>query len=352
MDNTQSKQFSGLPVATLISDIHFSIQTLSLASAALTQAVNKSNELNIPLIIAGDLHDGKANLRGECVKAILDILEKCNQKPHVIVANHDRLNEKTPEHSLEFLRNTVHLVTGITAPIAGSWLIPYYSDVEELRKQLVNIKDLSGKGMPKRIIMHQGLNGSDSGEYIMDKSALEHDDIKDFRVISGHYHRRQDIKTGRPRQGGVGMFSYIGNPYTLGFGEANHPEKGFQILMEDGTLEFVPSMLRRHVILDVPMDMIQKGATIKAHLTANLADLLWIKVSGTREQLLTFKKEQLNLDRPFKLDLIPTDSDISKKDINLDMSQEAVLDTLIDSLPDSDERKTRLKELWRKSASN
>ena len=50
------------PIAVLISDIHYNINTLPVADAALRQAIAKANELDVVLIVTGDLHDTKANL--------------------------------------------------------------------------------------------------------------------------------------------------------------------------------------------------------------------------------------------------------------------------------------------------
>lgn len=348
MDNSQRKQSTGQRVAVLISDIHFDLNTLAPASAALTQAVNKANELDIRLVVAGDIHNSKANIRGECIKAILDILDECNKKPIVIVANHDLINEKGSAHSLEFLRNTTTLIEKPThVEELNSWCIPYHSNPDELRKTLSSIRDGS------RIIMHQGLQGSDSGEYIQDKSALNYEDVKDFRVISGHYHKRQDIKTGRPQKGAVGLFSYIGNPFTLGFGEANDPPKGYQILMDDGTLEFVSTNLRRHVIYNIDFSKLYTYPGVGIALQN---DLLWIKLNGTKEQLSTVTKQSVHniIKGPesFRLDLIPTDSTPDTTNAK-QLKDGELLDFMIDSMPNlSDERKTALKELWRGSASN
>jgi DNA repair exonuclease SbcCD nuclease subunit len=332
------------PVAVLISDIHYNINTLEVADAALRQAVDKANELEVPLVIAGDLHDTKANLRGECVQAMLETISRCDLDPYILVGNHDLINERSYNNSLEFLRNSASLVRNTCNSLnLKAWLIPYHSDVELLRERLKQIPAGS------TLIMHQGLNGSESGEYMQDKSALEFYDVKDFRVISGHYHRRQDIKTGRPRQGALGLFSYIGNPFTLSFGEANDPAKGFQILMDNGLLEFIPTNLRQHHIYEIEA----KDVGVRPTVAYNPNDLVWIKISGSKEELLSMTKtkvaEALSLNRDFRLELIQNEATPLNKTIKA-LNNDELLDTLIDSLAStSDERKTRLKELWRKS---
>ena len=93
--------------------------------------------------------------------------------------------------------------------------------------------------------MHQGIKKSGQSD-IIDPTALHAEDVAGLRIISGHYHRRETI----PLPDGSTIASFIGSPYTLTFGEANDPEKGFQILYDDGSLEFVPTNLRKHVIIE------------------------------------------------------------------------------------------------------
>lgn len=329
------------PRAVLISDIHFNMQTLKLAEASLNQAIDKANRLDIPLIIAGDLHDTKANLRGECVNTIIECFRRCYAPPYVLIGNHDKINEKSEDHSLKFLMPYAHIVD-YPMKAHGLELIPYFSDPEELRHYLKRLPENS------TIIMHQGVEGSNSGDYIQDKSAISESDVVDFRVISGHYHTRQDIKCGRPRAGAVGLWSYIGNPYTLGFGEANDPDKGYQILIDDGTLEFVPTNLRKHVVYETTQSQIDEGYISLKKI--NPGDLLWIKISGTREELSAVSKSNIantiKLDN-FRLDLVPIDV-VSQVNVTQNLTKELLLDSIINSLTNTSyERKERLKTMWK-----
>lgn len=330
------------PIAVLISDVHYSVHTLEVADRAMRLAITKANKLEVPLIICGDLHDTKANLRGECVKAIMDTLETADLQPYILRGNHDQINEKSIEHSLEFLRETAKVVTEPgrydveleTGEYHLGYLIPYYHDPEELKAYL--------KTIPKgsRLIMHQGVTNSNAGHYIQDKSAVDFEDVKDFQVISGHYHTRQRIITNSKQTGWLGTWSYVGNPYTLTYGETNDPSKGYQVLYDDGALEFVPTNLRKHVIWNEVI-----GQQIDQPSVSE-GDIWWIKVHGTREQLAGFNKSSIPTSMPFRLDLIPTD--IQAPAVNpVGKTQEAVLDSLIEGWQVSADQVTRLKQTWR-----
>ncbi len=322
------------PVAVLISDVHYNINTLKLADAAMRMAIDKANSLNVPLVVAGDLHDTKANLRGECVNAMVNTFKLCSEKPYLLVGNHDRINEKAFEHSLNFLEPYAQIY-GRTywCEDLDIGFFAYNHDPDDLRKHL----KLVDKG--STLIMHQGLTSSNMGDYIQDKSAINPEDVAGFRVISGHYHQRQTIKLPSG-----GKWNYIGNPYTTSWGEANDPPKGFQILMSDGSLEFVPTNLRKHVVIE--MD----GTKGIPH-NYNPGDLIWVKVKDTYENLKVYNRtvigKMLNLEgQPFKLDLIAINPETVYRNNNL--TQGPLLDSLIDSQTNTtDEKKARLKGLWK-----
>lgn len=332
------------PIAVLISDIHFSLPTLELADKALRLAIAKANQLEVPLIVAGDLHDTKANLRGECVNAIIAAFLTCNKPPYVLIGNHDKINEKSEAHALNFLSPYATIVNRFRYPKSHTdaddiALVCYHHDTDELRRHLNNYAGST-------IIMHQGILGSDSGEYMQDRSAISPDDVAGLRVISGHYHRRQTIALPDG-----GKWDYLGNPYSLNFGEADHPEKGFSVLMDDGSLEFVPTNLRRHYIIDVTIQELV-GAKRQVMFLGDEQDLVWAKIRGSKQQLGCLTKADvanvLEVKQPFRLDLIPTDAQLTASTASRQLSKGDLLDSLIDSLTDvSEERIKRLKAKWK-----
>ena len=314
------------PKAVLLSDVHYSVHTLLLADIATRQAIAKANVLNVPLIVCGDLHDTKANLRGECVAAMLNTFDLCQTPCYIIIGNHDLINERSSENSLEFLRDKALLIRTLTyVPEVGAYLVPYQNDVAVLRKIINTTKH-------RTLIMHQGIAGSDSGEYIQDKSALLPTDVAGFRVISGHYHKRQTIQL--PADG---VWDYVGNPYSLSYGEANDPPKGFQILKDDNSLVFVPTNLRRHAIINVDVD--------GPFPASNPGDLTWVKVTGTTDKLAKFDRKPWE---GCRLELIPVTTTVDQTLKQTSQSQSEMFDSIIDSMTVTDSvRKNRLKQMWK-----
>lgn len=332
-------------VAVLLSDAHFTVSTLELASQALRAGLHKAEELNVPLVIAGDTLDSKAVIRGEVANRLIEIFKemKYSQRCLMLVGNHDLLSEKSDEHSLNFLRPYVEIVQ---KPVYDrqleSWLVPYHSNPVEL---FMFLRDQCSPG--QRIICHQGVQGAAMGHYVVDKTSLPRESFADFRVISGHYHKAQDIKCGRPRRGAVGLFTYIGNPYTLSFAEAGDPSKGYAVLMDDGLLERIPLNLRQHVIIEADVNSLRHELYLGSPTGK---DVIWLKVTGPASELAKINKSELGKSlfghSNFKLDLIPTEAEASETD-TANLTNEQMVDSMIDELSETTNHKAYLKNLWR-----
>lgn len=343
------------PIAVLISDIHFNINNLPLASVSLKVALRKAEDINVPLVIAGDTNDTKAIIRAEVANAILGIVSQATVPIYALVGNHDLVNEKGSEHGLKYLTPYVDVVQSpVQVVLSGFslYLIPYYNSPEALQEVLAKIP----KG--STLIMHQGVQGAHMGEYVVDKTSLPKECFADFRVISGHYHRAQDIKCGRPRKGAVGLFSYIGTPYTTSFAEANDGPKGFQILSDDGLLTQVPTNLRRHMTFERTTEelarMMEDGPEGEYGAffgLVNKEDLVWLKVRGPQSELAKLKKKEVGLrtlgHANFKLDLIAAESAKVEETDAKPLSETDLLDKLIDGMEETDAQKKILKGLWR-----
>lgn len=321
-------------VAVFISDIHFTLKTLSVASAALTAALKKAEELGAPLIIAGDLHDTKAILRGECVKAIISIVKNAKVPVKVLVGNHDKIHEKSQEHALEFLRPYVDLIdsTRLIDEHFGSSIgfIPYQSTNEAFLNEIKQFK----RGT--LIVCHQGFKGAFMGEYVRDESSVDPKDVKEYPIISGHYHKHQCI----------GSVTYIGTPYTTSFAEANDGPKGFLVMNSNLWLKQVPTNLRRHVIIERTTDTVFD----KLVESTGKDDLIWLKVTGPSIELDKLNKKDIAkkviFHSNFKFDKISTD--VASASVDTDsLTDEEIMDALIDQDNQSVDNKNYLKELWR-----
>lgn len=318
-------------IAVCISDIHFNLQNLELASSALESALEHAKLLNIPLIIAGDLQDTKAIIRAEIANRLISIFSSYpTVQTYLLVGNHDLVNEKGSIHALNYLRpylNIIDFKVWIPDLFPNVLFIPYHSDNEDLTKFL---KEITPGTI---VIMHQGFIGAAMGDYIQDKTSVDPEDVKHLTVISGHYHRHQTI----------GTVTYIGSPYTISFGEANDGDKGFIVLNDDGTFTRVILGLRAHCIFNLSLD------NLSTSILPSDQDLVWVKLSGSYSELQKVNKKDLGENllghSNFRLELIPTDSKEIEQPKEL-MTDTQILDTIIDAESESDKQKQYLKELY------
>lgn len=308
------------PLFVAISDIHFNINTLEIASKSLKAARNKAEELNIPLIIAGDLNDTKAIIRAEVANAIIKILKPARIKVYILEGNHDKVNEKGREHGLNYLEPYAEIIDRprnipLNRPSIGDWdgwvtFLPYSSSPpDSLPTEYV---------LSKLVVMHQGFMGAFMGDYIQDKSSMSVDIVKDYTVISGHYHRHQTL----------GTVTYIGSPYTITFGEANDGPKGFLVVNTNGTFTREILKLRKHIIVERTLSDLETEVS-----SYNPGDLVRIKVKGTRQELNQVDKHALGLKlfghSNYRLDLIVEEStkEINK---NIDLTDNEIMLELIE----------------------
>lgn len=331
------------PLAVFISDVHYSLSTLQPAEASYRQAIDKAAELDVPLIDSGDLTNDKPILRAEVVNALLGTMQYARLRGVevvILVGNHSLINEKSRDHALNFL---APYATVIDQPMQylGFHFIPYQATIEAFENALSNVPPGA------TLIMHQGVSGSAAGEYAYDHSAISKEILAPFRTISGHYHRAQDIKCGRLQKDAIGLMSYVGTSYTITFSEADDGPKGFQILYDDGTLEKIPTHLRKHI--KVERDLNSLAYPIEGYQPG---DLVWLKVSGPSLELEKLKKrdiaESLCISESFKLDLIPTDSPQLEAEEQENKTEGEIMDALVDASAESAASKGLLKLLWRK----
>jgi len=327
------------PIAVLISDVHYSLSTLELADTAFTMAIDKAAELGVPLYDLGDITNDKANLRAEVMNKMIDTLEYAKRRKvqvTLLVGNHSLVNEKSKENALNFLHPYATIIADV-AFIDGRLLIPYQaSDLEAMGW-------LKSEGPGAVMFAHQGLTEALPGHYAMDHSAVhEKGIIYPITVFSGHYHNGQTIHLTRG-----GTWTYVGNPYTLTFGEANDTPKGFLVLMDDNSFERIPCNLRKHVVVE------RTVATAKDPIAGlNQHDLLWLKIRGNATDLATVDKDELGKihlgHANYRFEKILNTQDKIEAPVLEQASKSDILFQLIRETSESEESKTELVELARK----
>ena len=328
----KKKTVNKKPIAVLISDVHYTLNTLQVANSAFRSAIDKAVELGVPLIDGGDITNDKAIIRAEIANTLIDTMKYANSKglfPILLVGNHSLINEKGKEHALHFLEPYTRVVSSpVYMPGLGG-LIPYQSKSSDFLEAV--------KQFPKGsiVIGHQGTIGGQLGHYVKDESAFDPKLVKDWKVFLGHYHAHYSLQS----------TISIGNPYTLTlWGVQRTAIRVTYFCIATQSFDRVVLGLRKHVVVEQSID--QPLAPL-CNIGTN--DLVWVKLKGPKSEIALRPKDdvgkKLGLTN-FKLDKIYTDSiEVVHRADN--MSSHDLLDSLIDAGKDSDQTKKDLKLLWR-----
>ena len=265
-----------------ISDVHVSLKTLDVSLKVLSKAIAKCEELNVPLVIGGDLNDTKAVLRAEYVKELINLFKCSKQKIFVLIGNHDLINKAGYEHSLEFLNllPNVEVIDEnqiITFNDVKIGFIPYKNTQQEMRQAL---DEMRSSGI-KNLICHQGFFGAFMGDYVVDESSINPDELKDFdHVFSGHYHKHQFVSDN---------IMYFGSPFTINFSETMD-EKYFWVIQKDND-RLIPNGIltnvRSHKLAVWENEKPQEPKKFDKDT------ILKVLLRGTKEFVLSFKKEDI-----------------------------------------------------------
>lgn len=317
------------PLAVVISDVHYSLNTLSVADRAFKCALEKAEELGMPLIDCGDLTNDKAILRAEVVNTLVETFAHSKVPSYCLVGNHSLINEKSKEHALNFLWPYTSIIDH-PQELDGFYFIPYQANPEDFYAAI--------EQFPKGSIVfaHQGTIGGHMGDYIKDPSAIDPERIKDYKVFLGHYHRHYEN----------GNTVSIGNPYTLTFGEAYDGMKGYLVVYDDGSYEKVVLPLRKHHIIEISANNDDKMLATISNLNYGEDAIIWVKAHGTKSELSRISKQSFPGFNNFKLDLVPIEENIIKQEVQNKRPNE-LLDGIIDSLNEPQSVKIELKGLWK-----
>ena len=280
------------------SDLHGNLKNMEPFKIVIRRALAEARERQCPFYIGGDLNDTKAILRAEFVQFLMQsFIEYSDVEVIVLVGNHDACNHHNiTDHSLEFLKSLPNL-TVIDSPreIFSDWYaIPYYHRNEEILEQLQIAKD---KGY-RKILFHQGIMGAKQSEYILDKSSISLEDLKDFdRVLTGHYHSHQTL----------GNATYFGSPFSVSFAEANQDK--FIWAIEDGDeFKMIPIRPGARSHIQVTWDEGVEATHILPEHTKD--DIIKIVARGTKEFCLSINKEDIK--KQFNLENIQIVTEIAQ----------------------------------------
>lgn len=287
----------------VIGDLHLDKNNLDVAEKFFDFLDSRLSEeeaefSNIRLVFLGDNYHTKAIIRSEAQNFLIENLQsilkkhKTVDKIYIIVGNHDYNNMSCEEHALTPLKTIdLNRLIVVDHPIEDKefLLLPYYNSKEQFIKVL---KDHLSSAC-KYVFCHQGVEGFDYGNGILDRDGVSVKDLVNHNVdfIIGHYHKQQK----------VGNIFYLGTPFSHSFGEANQL-KGILEITNDKqefliTNEFIPC----HYKLKFSDDGFDKPSKqVLKYISED--DFVECQISCTKEFAKNFSKEKF-IESALKVDI-------------------------------------------------
>ena len=235
----------------LINDIHASKDNIPEFHANWDEAVNLCIERNVPeIIVGGDLWLSRSSQTLSTLLAVRQaIIKATNLGIDITLAegNHDKVDQESLlGYSHIFSEYPyVSVIDDYTALDYGTnltlYIMSYFPEDGSFEERLEYIVNNDFDSSRHNVLyIHEGINGALA---TANDKELPSKIFKDFdSVLVGHYHDRCKIK-------GTNI-EYIGSSRQHNFGEDE--EKGYTILFEDGSYEFVKNQANtRYKVMDL-----------------------------------------------------------------------------------------------------
>lgn len=243
-----NKQIAGI----LVNDVHLDKDNGELVKDIFHQLVNLCVERKTKTIFCGG--DVFTNRSGQPLSTLTDfkeILRMIGDKGitlHVIPGNHDKTDGNSEasyldvysEKCVKVYRNATWLSPAIGLNVL---FIPYFKD-EKWLDEFNGCNSWRDKTDKHIIITHSGFDGVMNNDGSEVESEIKPSLFKKYdKVLIGHYHNASTLSKN---------VIYTGSAYQNNYGE-NITDKGFTIVYNDSSLEFIPSEFPRYIkeVIDV-----------------------------------------------------------------------------------------------------
>ena len=230
-------------VAILANDIHLDKSNGVLVKDIFLQLIRLCREKKCDEIwIGGDVFTNRSGQPLSCLTVWKDILERLASESiaiRVIPGNHDK-TDADDERSYLDIYSKQYLYRHATCIVKDDMnivFVPYFKDekwLEEWHKadleRMVKLKSI--------LITHIGFDGVRNNDGTRVESIIKPSIFDDYdKVLIGHYHNASSV---------ADNVFYTGSAYQNNYGE-NITDKGFTIIYNDATTEFVPSHFPKYI---------------------------------------------------------------------------------------------------------
>lgn len=247
-------------IAVLGCDYHLDQTNIQLVWNVWQQHCDLCEKYSARMLLGGDIFTSRSGQPLSVLTAFKNMVWNLEERcilAQVIPGNHDKTDANSQQSYLDVynsLNIKLHSNSGVW--MQGEVLfgfIPYFGNdewIEQYECLEVNVNELLlngeiDKDMPRILITHMGVEGVRNNDGTTVSSPIKPSMFKNWdKVLVGHYHDASQI--------GDNIF-YTGSVYQNNYGE-NITDKGFTLIYNDGSIEFVPSEFPRYIKERVDVD--------------------------------------------------------------------------------------------------
>ena len=169
------------------------------------------------------------------------------------------------------------------------WFMSYFPETTTAPKILKEVSEMVDTNKINILCSHQGVNGGLSHDNATINKELPTEAFKVFNLtLLGHYHNANVVE-----HDGCHEIRYIGSSNATNYGEDN--EKGFTIIYDDGSIEFVNSEFPKYETISVEVDKVDGKwlSETKKHIKESGSNVRVI-VSGDESELKGIQKKKFS----------------------------------------------------------
>lgn len=263
-----------LDLFSIIGDPHITPDTLDLGQ----KLFDEVEEKGLPTIWLGDFLDLKEIIRGKCLNLLYNYFLNSKLQHIILIGNHDYFNLECEDHSLRSLSSlpNVTIIDSVRKhPTLPFVFFPYIHNKAKLKQELLKY---SGQGLVA--FGHFEILGFDFGNGAMceDQSITVHDFVGYKRVITGHFHKFQQMEN----------ITYPGTPFSHSFGEANQDKVIGTYKLSTDELILTATKFPRHLSHRMDFSKANYKKKLDDFLEGNENNFLRVQMFGSSEQVTAF----------------------------------------------------------------
>ena len=228
-------------VALMITDTHATSNNIWLQESIWNQFFEKAEELGVSTLLhGGDMVHARKSQPLEVLKHLSWIKESVIDNGFELIGlsgNHDLVNQEDvfsyptllDDDDFQIIDQSYQYKVNDNLSI---WFLAYFPEKGSYKDRIEKIKMNMDMGKKNILVSHISVNGGLAHKNATTNKEVPADLFDDFdKVLLGHFHNRNRVDYDNVD------IHYVGSAFANNYGEDN--EKGFTIIYDDGSIEFV-----------------------------------------------------------------------------------------------------------------